>query len=181
MPWDIQSAGNGKYNVRSQKSGKVVGHNLSKKRAKAMMRALYANVPDATTNANGYPKGVNMKVAKKVDLIVLPVSGTNCGNCKFVDKGKDGMYCDNPKVKQPVTAHLCCALWDNDGVKRPWGKEAVTVNEKQRRIQTRKKFVKQLLAAGHPPEDCEALQNMSLNALALMLQSYKAAGARSHG
>lgn len=49
MPWQLKKSGD-KYDVVSQRTGKTVGHKLSKKRAKAMMRALYANVPDATKN-----------------------------------------------------------------------------------------------------------------------------------
>lgn len=70
---------------------------------------------------DGYPKGVDMKIAAKVDLIVLPVAGTNCGNCLFFDKKEQ--FCNNKKVKQPVNSGLCCSLWDNSNVKRPWGKE----------------------------------------------------------
>lgn len=56
--------------------------------------------------------------AKAADLIALPdgVSGTNCGNCRFVKRG----FCENEKVRQPVTDRMCCALWDADGVVRPW-------------------------------------------------------------
>lgn len=76
--------------------------------------------------AAGYPKGVDMKVAKKVDLIVLPrsVEGTNCGNCKWKRGTGDKMRCDNPEVEQSVTDRLCCALWDRTDIKRPWGKQA---------------------------------------------------------
>jgi len=133
MPWELQSVGKNRYNVVKQSDGKVVGHNLPKKRASAMMSALYANVKEPIKNAlaffsstAGYPKGVDMKVAKKVDLIVLPraVEGTNCGNCKWVDGTGSKMNCDNPEVKQPVTDRLCCALWDRSDIKRPWGKQA---------------------------------------------------------
>ena len=104
MPWELQSVGKNRYNVVKQSDGKVVGHNLPKKRASAMMRALYANVKEPIKNAlaflsstAGYPKGVDMKVAKKVDLIVLPraVEGTNCGNCKWVDGTGSKMNCDS--------------------------------------------------------------------------------------
>lgn len=124
MPWKLQKTGD-KYNVVKKDGGRVVGRSLSKARAAAMLRALYANEP--TMNADGYPKDVDMKVAKRVDLIVLPVAGTNCGNCRWFD-AKEG-YCENKKVKQPVTDKMCCSLWDNDKVKRPWGK--MVVNEEQ--------------------------------------------------
>lgn len=181
MPWKLEKSGD-KYNVVSQKSGKVVGHKLSKKRAAAMMRALYANVPDATTNASGYPKDVDMKVAKKVDLIVLPVPGTNCGNCKFLTKTKDGLFCNNKKVKQPVTKKMCCSLWDRDDVKRPWGKESSSIanSEKKQmtRIQKRKHFVERILRAGYPKEDEDVLKNMRLDDLAKLCQNMWSAAAR---
>ena len=74
---------------------------------------------------SGYPQCVDMAVAKRVDLIVLPngVPGTNCANCKFVSQGPQGMLCKNPRVMQPVGPRMCCALWDNAGVVRPWGKQ----------------------------------------------------------
>lgn len=63
--------------------------------------------------------------AKEVDLITLPkdIKGTNCFNCKFnkiVDTENRIGYCTNPKVKQLVNERMCCALWDNKGVERPW-------------------------------------------------------------
>lgn len=119
----MQKTGN-RYNVVKQSDGKVVGHKLSKVRAQAMLRALYANVHNADKS---YPAGVDMKVAKKVDLIILPgnVKGTNCGNCKWIAND----FCENPKVKQPVNSGMCCALWDRKDIQRPWGKEAIKVNE----------------------------------------------------
>lgn len=61
-----------------------------------------------------------MARAEKADLLTLPedVSGTNCANCKFMDM-KNG-YCLHPKVDQPVTARMCCALWDAQGCYRAW-------------------------------------------------------------
>lgn len=60
----------------------------------------------------------NMQRAKKVDLITLPpkISGTNCGNCKFI---KDG-FCTNKEVQMKVNSHQCCSLWDAEGAIRPW-------------------------------------------------------------
>lgn len=56
--------------------------------------------------------------AKQVDLITLPLSvkGTNCGNCKWFKEG----FCTNPKVNQVVNDRMCCAVWDNKEVQRPW-------------------------------------------------------------
>jgi mutator protein MutT len=60
------------------------------------------------------------KRAEKTDLITLPenVTGTNCGNCMFYNK--DNCQCVNKEVDQKVTDNMCCALWDNEEVKRPW-------------------------------------------------------------
>ena len=97
----------------------------------------------------------------------LSITGTNCGNCKFIDPEKtkkldkqqqneqggsqpetsDEMkrakkadlvtlpgtkqsasttasYCTHNKVKQYVTARMCCAFWDAEGTYRPWEKES---------------------------------------------------------
>ena len=62
----------------------------------------------------------DMTIAKRVDLITLPVSGTNCGNCKYIDKEGDIGFCNHPEVKQYVNAKMCCSLWDHDKVKRQW-------------------------------------------------------------
>jgi hypothetical protein len=53
-----------------------------------------------------------MKRAEKADLITLP-GGTK-------KEGKDKKYCNNEKIKMEVTIRMCCAYWDNIGVKRPW-------------------------------------------------------------
>lgn len=63
--------------------------------------------------------------AKEADLITLPknVEGTNCYNCKFIsNKTKEKGFCRQPKVMQNVNERMCCALWDNDGVHRSFGK-----------------------------------------------------------
>lgn len=61
---------------------------------------------------------------RQVDLITLPqmVPGTNCGNCTYFKEQKTGEFalCKHPKVLEPVTERMCCALWDNRGVKRSW-------------------------------------------------------------
>lgn len=61
-------------------------------------------------------------VAKRVDLITLPpgVSGTNCANCKYARTVKGGHFCEHKDVQQPITPRMCCALWDNQGVQRPF-------------------------------------------------------------
>jgi hypothetical protein len=53
-----------------------------------------------------------MQRAKKADLITLP------GGSKADLKGKK--LCYNEQVKMYVTVRMCCAYWDNVGVKRPW-------------------------------------------------------------
>jgi hypothetical protein len=83
-------------------------------------------------DANGGLVPEDTERARSVDLISLPidVKGTNCGNCKFVFKGKEGGYCTNNKVNMPVNDRMCCALWDNEGVRRAWeGGSAVLNNE----------------------------------------------------
>jgi hypothetical protein len=52
--------------------------------------------------------------AKKADLITLP------GGSKADATNKK--LCYNEQVKMNVTVRMCCAYWDNIGVKRPWKK-----------------------------------------------------------
>lgn len=52
--------------------------------------------------------------AEKADLITLP------GGSKADAASK--MFCCHEKIKMYVTMRMCCAYWDNDGVKRPWKK-----------------------------------------------------------
>lgn len=60
--------------------------------------------------------------ALKADLVILPknVPGTNCGNCRFVQKDtcEPGLFCTHPKVKMHVTAKMCCKFWDAEGTDR---------------------------------------------------------------
>jgi hypothetical protein len=55
-----------------------------------------------------------MDRAEKADLITLP------GGSKTEVTTKK--FCYNDKIKMYVTVRMCCAYWDNDGVKRPWKK-----------------------------------------------------------
>lgn len=55
-----------------------------------------------------------MERAEKADLITLP------GGIKAEVTTKK--FCYNNNVKMYVTVRMCCAYWDNDGVKRPWKK-----------------------------------------------------------
>jgi hypothetical protein len=66
----------------------------------------------------------DMKKAKHVDLITLPanVPGTNCSNCKHMEKDGDHGWCNHPEIEMPVNHRMCCKYWDNAGVHRPWGK-----------------------------------------------------------
>ncbi len=68
-----------------------------------------------------------LKRAEKTDLVTLPetVSGTNCGNCKFISTGS---VCTNKEVDQKVSVRMCCALWDQIGTKRAWKKDKELTN-----------------------------------------------------
>lgn len=67
---------------------------------------------------------VDPKIAQRIDLTVLPggVEGKNCGNCEYFEKSGDMGWCQNPEVKQWVTARMCCSLWDHPQMKRSWKK-----------------------------------------------------------
>ena len=56
-----------------------------------------------------------MDRAKEADLITLP------GGSKADVENKK--LCYNKKIDMYVTVRMCCAYWDNVGVKRPWKKE----------------------------------------------------------
>lgn len=65
--------------------------------------------------------------AKEADLVTLPknIEGTNCYNCMYItDKSKDAGFCNHPKVKMLVNGRMCCALYDNKGILRSFGKIA---------------------------------------------------------
>jgi hypothetical protein len=53
--------------------------------------------------------------AENADLITLP------GGSKTDASSK--RFCYNKKIELYVTVRMCCAYWDNDGVKRPWKKQ----------------------------------------------------------
>ncbi len=53
-----------------------------------------------------------MEKAKTADLITLP-GGTE-------NEVKTKRFCNNEKIQMFVTARMCCAYWDNKGVRRPW-------------------------------------------------------------
>jgi hypothetical protein len=50
--------------------------------------------------------------AKKADLITLPGGSKTDATTK--------RYCNNDQIEMYVTVRMCCAYWDNAGVKRPW-------------------------------------------------------------
>ncbi len=59
------------------------------------------------------PKDIDeMDRAKEGDLITLP------GGSKAGVLGKK--FCHHGKIHMYVTARMCCAYWDHDGVVRPW-------------------------------------------------------------
>lgn len=84
--------------------------------------------PDKTHNfplneEGGYEySGEALERAKNADVITLPpkIIGTTCaeGNCMY---GKNN-FCIHPKIQLPVTDRMTCGWWDNELVKRPWGK-----------------------------------------------------------
>ncbi len=53
--------------------------------------------------------------AKTADLITLP------GGTKTDASSKK--FCNHKKIQMYVTVRMCCAYWDNEGVKRPWMKK----------------------------------------------------------
>jgi|SRR5581483_4433938 len=57
---------------------------------------------------------------KKIDLITLPVAGTNCGNCMFMKPVDDVGFCTHKDVQEYITNKMCCVFWNNTGVKRKW-------------------------------------------------------------
>lgn len=57
-----------------------------------------------------------MQRAQAADLITLP------GGSKLDAASK--RFCTHEKIQMYVTARMCCAYWDNAGVKRPWIKDA---------------------------------------------------------
>ncbi len=56
-----------------------------------------------------------MDRAKTADLITLP------GGTKADASSKK--FCNHKKIQMYVTTRMCCAYWDNEGVKRPWMKK----------------------------------------------------------
>jgi len=52
--------------------------------------------------------------AEACDVITLP------GGSK--EEVLEKKHCHHPKVDMYVTSRMCCALWDNDAVSRPWKK-----------------------------------------------------------
>lgn len=56
-----------------------------------------------------------MDRAANADLITLPGGS----EADAVSK----RFCFNKKIEMYVTVRMCCAYWDNDGVKRPWKKQ----------------------------------------------------------
>lgn len=68
----------------------------------------------ALNEQGGYdPQGSEeMARAKENDLITLP------GKIKVTETHR----CLHKDIDMDVTAHMCCALWDANGVYRPWMK-----------------------------------------------------------
>ena len=70
--------------------------------------------PQELNNEGGIdPKNAEeMNRAESADLITLP------GGSKADAATKK--LCYNKKIEMYVTIRMCCAYWDNEGVKRPW-------------------------------------------------------------
>lgn len=80
-------------------------------------------VPAKKNEQGGFdPSPGQIAKFKKVDLITLPVEGTNCGNCMFMKpSSQDGVgFCTHKDIQEWVTKKMCCALWNNADVKRKW-------------------------------------------------------------
>jgi hypothetical protein len=93
-------------------------------RSRRVVRAIEESISwRPREDAQGGLIPTDLKRAQRADLITLPldVSGTNCGNCRFIHHGKTQDHCAHPAVAQPVNERMCCAFWDNDGVRRSWG------------------------------------------------------------
>ncbi len=82
-------------------------------------------VPEKKNDQGGFdPAPDQVKKFKKIDLITLPVEGTNCGNCLFMKSSaqKGVGFCTHKDVQEWVTSHMCCVFWDNSKVERKWKK-----------------------------------------------------------
>jgi hypothetical protein len=68
------------------------------------------------------PEGMALERAKDQDLITLPldVQGTTCANCLYRRGSSSVFDCVHPKIKQKVSARMCCKLWDRKGTIRAW-------------------------------------------------------------
>jgi len=92
--------------------GKIVGTNCYN--CKFVSSKEETISPQELNNEGGiYPKNKDeMDRAKKADLITLPGgSKSDAVNKKF---------CYHERIVMYVTVRMCCAYWDNEGVKRPW-------------------------------------------------------------
>jgi len=94
--------------------GKVIGTNCYK--CKFIAEKEMAVDPKELNDEGGIdPRNKEeMERAKKADLITLP------GGSKADAENKK--FCNNEEIKMFVTVRMCCAYWDNVGVKRPWKK-----------------------------------------------------------
>ena len=92
--------------------GKVIGTNCYN--CKFIAEKEMAVDPKELNDEGGIDPRNNeeMERAKKADLITLP------GGSKADATNKK--LCYNEQVKMNVTVRMCCAYWDNVGVKRPW-------------------------------------------------------------
>lgn len=56
------------------------------------------------------PDSEHLALAKKGDLVTLPMAGSP----------DEARVCGHKEIDQVVTDHMCCAYWDNPGAMREW-------------------------------------------------------------
>lgn len=94
-----------------EKMGKVIGTNCYNCKFVADQEKT-VDPKDLNEEGGIDPKNKDeLERAKKADLITLP------GGSKADATSK--RYCYNEEIKMYVTVRMCCAYWDNVGVKRP--------------------------------------------------------------
>ncbi len=74
--------------------------------------------PNLRTDRLGGLVPENIERAKKVDLLTLPVTGTNCGNCEYYNNG----WCEHKKVLMHVNTKMCCSEWSHEDAIRHFDK-----------------------------------------------------------
>jgi hypothetical protein len=78
---------------------------------------------DKDKNGGIKPTPATLKKYAHADLITLPagVSGTNCGNCRYISNHQGKHTCLHPDLQGlEVNSNMCCRYWDNPKVERAW-------------------------------------------------------------